>query len=361
MLRNLGAKAGRRLRSAHKPLVRQARRREREGEVRDLWREVGRVEAAIARVAASPGVIVAGPWLAEVGYEVLYWVPFLRWFCGTHKIPPERLVVVSRGGMEPLYRGLAGRYVDLFDLTTPRQLALRNAARREAHEGGGQKQSGASALDAELVDAARARAGVGGSAVLHPSVMFRLFRDVWHGNLPFDLLWRHSVYTRIDGPFEPVPSELPADFIAAKLYSGPALSSGDATRESVRALVAQAASQAPVVLLDAEVAIDEHHDLDLAGIPGVVSARPLMTPRTNLGVQMSLIARSRYFLGTCGGLAWLAPFLGTPTVAVYDDDGLLAPHLFVARHAGRTASAAPFSPLDLNALRMSGLSNAHCR
>ena len=45
-----------------------------------------------------------------------------------------------------------------------------------------------------------------------------------------------------------------------------------------------------------------------------------MSPRNNLGEQVALIARSRYFLGTCGGLAWLAPFLGVPTVAVYDDD-----------------------------------------
>jgi hypothetical protein len=49
-------------------------------------------------------------------------------------------------------------------------------------------------------------------------------------------------------------------------------------------------------------------------------------------------------------LAWLAPFLGTPTVAVYGDDRMLAPHLFIARQAGRQAGAAEFSTLDLRAL-----------
>ena len=72
-------------------------------------------------------------------------------------------------------------------------------------------------------------------------------------------------------------------------------------------------------------------------------------PRTNLGVQLSLIARSRFFLGTCGGLAWVAPFLGVPTVAVYDDDAMLAPHLLLARRAGHDAGAAEFAPLDLRA------------
>ena len=62
-----------------------------------------------------------------------------------------------------------------------------------------------------------------------------------------------------------------------------------------------------------------------------------MDARTNLAVQLSIIARSRFFLSTCGGLAWLAPFLGVPTVAVYDTDHLLAPHLLVARQAAAVA------------------------
>jgi hypothetical protein len=58
---------------------------------------------------------------------------------------------------------------------------------------------------------------------------------------------------------------------------------------------------APVILLDADVGIDEHRDFDLRGIPGVMSASNLMTARTNLDVQLALIARSRFFLSACGG------------------------------------------------------------
>ena len=87
------------------------------------------------------------------------------------------------------------------------------------------------------------------------------------------------------------------------------------------------------------------------GIPGVTSAREWMTPRTNLGVQSALVAHARYFLGTCGGLAWLAPFMGVPAVAVYDDDALLRPHLTIARLAGERVRAAEFASLDLRALR----------
>jgi len=70
------------------------------------------------------------------------------------------------------------------------------------------------------------------------------------------------------------------------------------------------------------------------------------------------IAHARSFLGTCGGLAWHAPFLGVPTVAVYEDDRLLTPHLLAARQAGERAGAADFAPLDLRALVLTGLLTA---
>jgi hypothetical protein len=119
--------------------------------------------------------------------------------------------------------------------------------------------------------------------------------------------------------------------------------------------VAGVAAATPVVLLDVDFGIDEHRDLQLDDLPGVTSARALMDARTNLAVQLSLIARSRYFLSACGGLAWLAPFLGVPTVAVYDTDHLLAPHLLVARQAAGRTGAAEFTPLDLRGLTRVGL------
>ena len=358
-LRNVGFKVARRLQSAPKPLVRAMRRHSRAQEHRAFRREAEAIDREIAALAATTRPIVVGPWLAEVGYEVLYWIPFLRWFQDAFGIPPDRLIVVSRGGMEAMYRDFAAGYVDIFDLTTPQQLAARNAQRRSEGEGGGQKQSATSILDEELVAAVRSTRGLGEVAVCHPSLMFRLFRNVWHGNLPFDLLWRRTRYVATGriGRSErtgPTPG-IPDDFIAAKIYAGPALSTHEKTRDAVRAVVGQAATIAPVVLLEADLGIDEHRDFDLDGIPNVISARSLMSPRTNLDVQLALIARARFFLSACGGLAWQAPFMGVPTVAIYDSDSLLAPHLFVTRHAGALTGAAEFTSVDLRGLSRVGL------
>jgi len=365
-LRNVGFKVARRLRAAPKPLVRAMRRHSRAQEHRAFRRDAKAIDREIAALAATTRPIVVGPWLAEVGYEVLYWIPFLRWFHDAFGVPPDRLIAVSRGGMESMYRDFAAGYVDIFDLTTPQQLAARNAQRRSEGEGGGQKQSAASGLDEELIAAVRSKLGLGEVAVCHPSLMFRLFRNVWHGNLPFDLLWRRTRHVAMSGPSNrPSLVELrrsavalpgiPDDFIAAKIYAGPALSTHETTREAVRAVVAQAATIAPVVLLEADLGIDEHRDFDLGGIPNVISARALLSPRTNLDVQLALIARARFFLSACGGLAWQAPFMGVPTVAIYDSDSLLAPHLFVTRHAGALTGAAEFTPLDLRGLSRIGL------
>jgi hypothetical protein len=369
-LRNVGFKVARRLQAAPKPLVRAMRRHSRAQEHRAFRREAEAIDREIAALAATTRPIVVGPWLAEVGYEVLYWIPFLRWFQDAFGVPPDRLIVVSRGGMESMYRDFAAGYVDIFDLTTPQQLAAGNAQRRSEGEGGGQKQSAASGLDEELIAAVRSKLGLSEVAVCHPSLMFRLFRNVWHGNLPFDLLWRRTRHVAMTGPSKrtgptahertgptarALPPGIPDDFIAAKIYAGPALSTHEKTREAVRAVVAQAATIAPVVLLEADLGIDEHRDFDLDGIPNVISARSLMSPRTNLDVQLALIARARFFLSACGGLAWQAPFMGVPTVAIYDSDSLLAPHLFVTRHAGALTGAAEFTPLDLRGLSRIGL------
>jgi hypothetical protein len=359
VVRNVGLKAVRRLQAAPKPLVRMMRRTAREQEHRAFRRQTDQIDRAIARLASGAAPIIVGPWLAEVGYEVLYWIPFLRWFQDAYGIDRNRLVIVSRGGMENAYGALVGRYVDIFDLITSEDLAARNRRRRVDDEGGGQKQSATSALDEELLSAVRSRLHLTAAELCHPSLMFTLFRNVWHGNLPFDLLWRRTRYERTPRTDaiadtamipETIAGQLPRDFIAVKLYGGPALTMGEATRDAVRALVAQAGAMAPIVLLDADVGVDEHRDVDVHDIAGVMSLGPLMNARTNLGVQIALIARSRFFLSTCGGLAWLAPFLGVPTVAVYDTDQLLAPHLFVARQAGARAGAAEFTPLDLRGL-----------
>src|SRR5688500_14751114 len=97
--------------------------------------------------------------------------------------------------------------------------------------------------------------------------------------------------------------------------------------------------------------VDEHRYYAFDAIRCVTTLRPSLDPRTNLDVQTRVIAGARLFLGTCGGLAWLAPLMGVDTLAVYEDDRYLTAHTYAARYAYRRTGAARFSLLSVAALR----------
>jgi hypothetical protein len=313
----------------------------------DPWLEQRAIERELAALARGTDPIVVGPWLSEVGYEVLYWRPFLTWAVDRFRIAPERLVAVSRGGVDDWYRGIAGRYVELLQLFSPAEFGERNEARRGS---GDQKQLAHADFDAEILGRV-AMAHLNGHTprALHPSLMFRLFRPFWFGDRSLDFFLNHMRFTRVSASSEVVPG-LPSRFAAVKFYTGPAVPDAPEHRRALRGLVSRLAERMPVVVLDTGLTIDEHRDFLFEDVPNVMLLGDRLTPASNLAVQTGVIARASLFLGTCGSLAWLAPMLGTPTIGVYADDRFLAPHLFVAKHAYRLMGASLFTTMDLGAV-----------
>jgi hypothetical protein len=290
-----------------------------------------------------------------VGYEALYWVPFLHWAMDRYGIDRSRVIAVSRGGTEPWYRGIAARYVDVFDCMDPGEFAEAMRARRED---GDQKQMASSDLDRRLVALASDRLGLRDATVLPPGLMYQLFRAFWYGDRSLQFLLRHADFGRTraalaastqDAPSSAPP--LPAGYAAVKFYTGQALPDTPANRAALRRFVERLAARMPVVMLDTAWSVDDHQDYAFDGIRGVTTMSPSLDPRSNLGVQTRVIAGARMFVGTCGGLAWLAPLLGVETLAVYEDDRFLSPHLYAARYAYRYSDAARFSTLNVKALR----------
>jgi hypothetical protein len=358
-VRNLAAKAWRRAIAAPKRGVRLMRRADRLREQAAAFGDEWQVERELAAVARGRGPIIAGPWLSEVGFEVLYWIPFLRWFEDRYRVDPGRLVTISRGGVAGWYGDLAARYVEIFDHLSPEEFGRRNRERHEREESGGQKQTSIGALDDHLISAARSATGVKDAAICHPSLMYRLFSRFWYGNRALDLVTSHTRYMPV--PNRPAalshhrttaPSDLglPGRYLAAKFYTGAALPGTPEAHVALRELVRTAASQMPVVMLDTGMATDEHQDYLFRDIPNVTSLRDRLVPKTNLGVQASVIAGAQGFIGTCGSLAWLAPLLGVNTLAVYSEERFLVSHIFFASQAFRQAGAARFDTLDLRAV-----------
>ena len=323
-------------------------RRQRLGEQWATWRGEWALERELEAALAGSAPILAGPWISEVGYEVLYWAPFLRWVAAAYRIPRKRLVVMSRGGTASWYADVAARYLEVFDHAAPGELASRAAA-------GDLKQRQVSELDRRLIDAAARELGTRPN-VLHPSLLFRWFSPFWSGHESMSFVERHTRYQRLSAPAAAVPIALPPEYVAVKFYGARSLPDTADVRAQVRSVVAALASRYPVVQLDTGLQVDDHADYRFDSTGRVISVNAALDPRTNLAVQTAIIAGARLFVGTCGSLAWLAPFVGIDTVPVFTDASFLHAHLHVARRVyGRVAGSGRFTPVDLAGLLAAGL------
>jgi hypothetical protein len=333
------------LRNVRAPLRRERRERKRLADQAEINEIEWQIEREIEDIVGRGRTLVLGPWLSEVGYETLYWIPFLQWLKGAFRLEADRLVAVSRGGVAGWYAGVASRYVEIWDAMEPAEFARRNAER------GVTKQYEPSALDEAILDAVAGRLGTREFDVIHPGLMYRLFTLYWSGKRPMGFMDAYLRFTRMTAPRMIDPSLLPDRYVAVKFYAARSLPDTPAMRGQLRAMIAALAAQAPVVLLDTGLVLeDDHADYAFAAGGQVISARPWMTPATNLGVQTQIIAGASGFVGTCGSLAWLAPRLGIDTSALFVDPKWLHAHLAVAMRAYHKLGAGRFAVADLRAV-----------
>jgi hypothetical protein len=291
----------------------------------------GRLDRELAALAAKGGPIVAGPWLGEVGFELLYWVPFLAWFAERFSVDRSRLHVLSRGGTGSWYEPFAAHYRDVLDYITPEGFKAHHDAR--VREIGEQKQTRMTAHERDLLDLMTAEAGLGDAPLLHPSLMYRVLRPFWWGHLGPDWVQRHARYRALERPRREDLPALPASYVAVKFYFNDCFPESDENRAFARDLVASLSSQVDVVSLSAGIDLDDHGACHLAA-HGVIELASATPASRNLHLQSGVVAHARAFVGTYGGFAYLAPFYGVPCTAYYGDPGGFSrSHLTMARTA----------------------------
>ncbi len=290
-----------------------------------------------ALLGRSERPIVVGPWCGEVGFELLYWIPFVRWMVERARVDGERLIVVTRGGASAWYSGLASRGVEIFDLIDT--TAFRNHAETW-------KQHRISSFDRQLIAGAIANAGVRRVRLLHPQVMYRLLTAYWKEEAVLEPIASFLRYAPLPAPPpHPATAGLPAEYVAAKFYFSQSFPDTSANRAFVERTIAYAAEQLPVVLLTAGAQLDDHHDAAVAhGTVRVVSA----DVRGNLAAQSAVVAGARRFIGTYGGFSYLAPMYGVDSLSFFSAREKLVP--FHLEHAQRVFGSSPlgrFVALDV--------------
>ncbi len=274
------------------------------------------VERQLAGLAGDERPIVTGPWLGEVGFELLYWIPFLRWFAERYEIPAERLIAVSRGGSAAAWYGpFAARSHDALSFIPLDDFRRRNQDRSGRF--GEQKQMAVTPLEEEIVSFVRSAEGRAVS-VLHPSTMYRLFAPYWWGHQPLEWVRRYARFAPLQPPSLDV--ELPANYTAVKFYFNDCFRNTPWNRAFVERTIRSLAEEGPVISLSTGIAVDDHLpcEPDIAAMQGI---RHLLTPHSNLLVQSAIVAGASRFVGTYGGFAYLAPLYGVPTVSYCTDPG----------------------------------------
>lgn len=282
---------------------------------------LGRALAAVQ----GDGEVLVGPWTGEVGFELLYWIPFLNWLA--EQAPGgRRMVVVSRGGAAPWYWHLTTRYVDVLDLVTPEQFREQTAGKKKQYD----RQR---PFDQELLALARTRLGLGDVPVVHPSAMFRLFAPLWRGSAGVELVESYASFHALGAPaLEGAAADLPTGFVVAKFYFSKAFPDTAANRAFVSGMLRTVSREAPVALLSTAVRLDDHADYRPAGASGLYVVDTHGEPSRNLAAQTALIAGGRGFVGTYGGFSYLAPFCGVPSLSFFSRRNGFQPHHLELAH-----------------------------
>jgi hypothetical protein len=300
----------------------------------------------IGRIATSGRPIVIGPWTGELGFELLYWIPFVEWVRRQWNIAPERLVVVSRGGVASWYGVSEASYSDIFSFMSPDEF-------KDAVADDKRKQRHVAQLDRRLIDAVVRQRGLDQSDLLHPGLMFRLFAPFWSDEAGYAGIDQYTRYRLIERTGDTTRGEtsaagsLPSDYVAVRFYFSECFPDTPENRAFAQTVVVSLAERGPVVLLNPGFSVDEHQDWAPSTGGRVHTITDRIRPDRNLAVQSAVIGGARAFVGTYGGYAYLAPLSRVPAVAFYSRPTFKRHHLYAATRAFDQVGAAPLSVLDV--------------
>lgn len=288
-----------------------------------VWR---RHEAALARAIREGRKLLVGPFLGEVGFELLYWLPVLRRLLAG--VERERVTVLARGGAGTWYGDVAGHSIDVLDLVPPDGYLDELVERRRRE--GNTKQYFPDRLDQRLTQLALER--VGDAVAVHPLLMYSRMRFVLEGLQTPDEATRIGDYRPLAVEDRAPPSGCPADFVAVKLYFSDSFPDDEASRTIAAAVLAELVEETDVVVLTSGTQLDEHREWVPSGAR-MHDSSAWVTPQDNLAVQTALVARARALVATYGGFSYLGPMLGVPTRALYTREAFQRVHLDVLHAA----------------------------
>lgn len=309
--------------------------------------EVEEVRGAITMLGRQRSPIIVGPWLTETGFELLYWIPFLAWAKTYAGLRDDQLYVVSRGGCASWYQKITSNYCDILSFYSPDEFRRLNEERTQQHRGRF-KHMDVSAFDEAILGRVRETLGLDKTRLLHPALMYTLFNVYWRQMAPLTLVEAFTSFSTLS-PVDTVnlDGHLPDKYVAVKFYSNMALPDSSENREMIAEILRELTKTTDVVILNTGQKFDDHTEYPVEVRSRIHTVEHLMTPQNNLEIQTKIISRATAFVGTYGGFSYLAPLLGTDTLAFFSHaTGFRWDHLELAKRVFSSVNGGSFVALD---------------
>jgi len=300
-----------------------------------------RVVRRIAQIARRAGPVLVGPWTGEVGYELLYWTPFVRWAVDRFGIAPDRITVLSRGDTASWYGIEGARYLDALQFCSPEEFREHTVKAR--------KQRRLRLFDRHLLREV-SQVIAGRLSVLHPSMMYSLYMPYWKERASIRGVQQFARFAAIRPPVT-TGLDLPGDYVALRFYFSKNFPDSPENHAFIHSLIESLTADTHVVLLGTGASLDEHSDFIVGRSDRVHTVQHAIRPETNLAVQTAVIGGAQGFIGTYGGFAYLPPLCGVNTIAVYSQRSVYAAfayHLDFAQQLFQSVDGGTLTLMDVS-------------
>lgn len=280
-----------------------------------MARYVEALKSEIQRGVSRGKRIIVGPWTGEVGYEILYWMPFCRALLDSQEFR-DATIIVTRGGVGAYYWAGANEYdyfsdtnIQLGDLVTEKEKIFRS-----------QKQLAETKRERLLLE----HMGIDERTdiQLHPKHMFLLFAPFFNAHTS-DLFSRDSLlpYLRPVNLVTPAASRAKDGYCYIDIYERPSFKPTDGNAAEIVAKMNSWASLSgayPYRSVKLSSSVDEHNAYDLYDSISIESEEIGIVG--NLRRKVELIRNASNAVMTYGGLAYIAYAANVPVLTLRTTD-----------------------------------------
>ena len=273
--------------------------------------EMMSIETAMADACRGSGPIIFGPWTADIDTELVFWIPFLRWYRRRYQIDRDRIVVVSRDDTRSWYEGVGGRYIDVNELYSVEDVDALGEQRTEELTKRN-KQFAFTRADQVICRKVAKRLSAARLNTLHPRTMHVLFERYMSEVSGHAYVASYTRYQQLSikpAKVRQLCPGLPDRYVAVSFEFNGSFPDTKANRAFAVRTIRQIAEKTDIVLVGSKAALKLGEQVKSPRIHPIEH-----DPRRVLGVHSAVIAGAQAFVGTYYGLAYVAANLGRPVI-----------------------------------------------